>query len=190
MDVKEPMNCGKKTLKFKVLGEAVGQGRPRFARMGKFVQAYDPKASSEEKATVRLIAQQAVEEQQWAFPSPDMPIRLEITSYRKVPRGRQLWYCEAARLNIVAPLTKPDNDNVLKLYMDAMSGVVYPDDKQVFDIRIAKVFSEQSYTEVEVTGYFQSYGEIKALSNASLKAKREQAKQEGKNGQNKKQADR
>lgn len=169
MKMKELANCGIKVLEFKVLGNPVAQARPRFAQMGNHVRVYDSKASAEEKAAVRLIAQQAIKQQQWAFPSPEMPIRVEIVSCRKIPKGKQRWFSEAARLNLVAPLNKPDNDNILKLYMDAMNGVVYPDDKQVFDARVRKVFGEQAYTYVKVIGYFQSYGDLKATCNASLK---------------------
>lgn len=172
------MSCGKKVLHFTVLGDAVGQGRPRFSTAGGFVKTYDPKKSREEKATVRLMAQQAMAEQGWSYPSPDMPISIEIVSYRGVAKSRQRWYVEAAKLGLVVPLNKPDADNCEKLYMDAMNGVVYPDDKQIYRITLEKRYAEQPRTEVTVTGYYQNIGEIKAVANASLKRTKEREKRD------------
>lgn len=176
MNFKEPMNCGKKILRFKVMGEPVGQGRPRFTTISGHVRAYEPKGSTEEKAAIRLMAQQAMAEQGWSLPSPEMPLKVEIKSCRKAPSGRQKWFAEAGLLEAVMPLGKPDGDNIVKLYLDAMNGVVYPDDKQVYDIHIIKMYADAPYTEVVVTGYYQNMGEVKAVANASLKRKREAKK--------------
>lgn len=171
--LKEPMNCGTKVLKFTVLGDAVGQGRPRFTTINGHPKAYDTKQSREEKAAIRLIAQQAIKEQHWAFPSQDMPVKVEIVSYRQAPRSTQRWLAEAGIGGEVVPLTKPDVDNVVKLYLDAMNGVVFPDDKQVFEINIRKAYGAEPRAEVTVTGYYLNLGEIKSVANARLKRKRE-----------------
>lgn len=173
MTMIEPMSCGKKVLKFTVLGDPVGQGRPRFTTIGGHVKAYDTKESRNEKAVVRLAAQQAMEKQSWTFPSSDMPIKVEIISYRKAPKSAQRWFNEAGLHGDIVPLTKPDTDNISKLYLDAMNSVVYPDDKQVYDLRICKAYSEQPRTEVVVTGYYLNLGEIKAAANARIKVRKE-----------------
>lgn len=172
----EPMSCGKKVLKFTVLGDPVGQGRPRFTTIGGHVKAYDTKESRNEKAVVRLAAQQAMEKQGWTFPSSDMPIKVEIISYRKAPKSAQRWFSEAGLHGDIVPLTKPDTDNISKLYLDAMNSVVYPDDKQVYDLRICKAYSDQPRTEVVVTGYYLNLGEIKAAANARLRMRKEAEK--------------
>ena len=176
-----PMNCGIATLSFTVMGETVGQGRPRFSNRGGVTRAYEPKKSAEEKAVVRLVAQQAMEEQGWNLPSPEMPIMVEIVSYRKVPKSKQRWYAEAARLGLVVPLNKSDLDNCEKLYLDAMNGIVYPDDKQIFELRAVKLYSDQPRTEVKVTGYYQNYGDIRTIANATAKNRREREKKEADN---------
>lgn len=172
----EPMNCGKKVLKFTIMGDPVGQGRPRFTTIGGHVKAYDAKGSVEEKAVIRLAVQEAMQKQNWTFPSQDMPIAVEIISYRKVPKSKQRWFADAGICGAIVPLTKPDTDNVVKLYLDAMNGVVYPDDKQVYDLRICKAYSEQPRTEVTVTGYYLNIGEIKAAANARIKARKDSEK--------------
>ena len=40
-------NPDTRTVRIRVDGEPVAQGRPRFARRGGFVQAYDPKKSKD-----------------------------------------------------------------------------------------------------------------------------------------------
>lgn len=174
--MKEPMNCAVQTLKFVVEGESIGQGRPRFSARGGFVRAYDPKKSSEGKSAVRLVAQEAIKTQGWAYPSPDMPISVGIISYRKIGTGRQRWFWKAASMGLVVPLSKPDVDNVEKLILDAMTGVVYPDDKQVFCVTNSKTFSDNPRTEILVTGYFQDLGAIKSVANAQIKIDKEREK--------------
>lgn len=169
----EPLNCGKKVLKFMVMGDPVGQGRPRFTTIGGHVKAYDGKGSVEEKAAIRLMAQEAMRKQNWAFPSQDMPITVQIISYRKVPKSKQRWFAEAGLQEDIFPLAKPDADNVVKLYLDAMNGVVYPDDKQVYNLHVIKAYAEQPRTEVTVTGYYLNIGEIKAQANARIKARKD-----------------
>lgn len=169
----EPMNCGTKVLKFMVLGDPVGQGRPRFTTINGHPKAYDAKQSKEEKATVRLMAQEAMKEQGWTFPSQDMPIKVEIVSYRKAPRSTNRWLTEAGISGDVVPLTKPDIDNVVKLYLDAMNSVVFPDDKQVYNVQVIKAYAEQPRTEVTVTGYYLDLGAIKTAANARIKNRKE-----------------
>lgn len=46
-------NPDTRTVRIRVDGEPVAQGRPRFARRGGFVQAYDPKKSKDYKQRIR-----------------------------------------------------------------------------------------------------------------------------------------
>lgn len=161
--------CDTKTLKYRIFGEAVPLGRVRAANIGGHIRTYTPAKSAEEKAAVRAIAQQAMVEQCWKMPSEDMPIKVELTIKCKCPLAKAKWLHTAAAKGIVVPLTKPDIDNVAKLYLDAMNEVVFPDDKQVYQIVISKQYlSEQDleqglgpYVEVKVTGYYLNYGDIK-----------------------------
>jgi Holliday junction resolvase RusA-like endonuclease len=51
---------------------------------------------------------------------------------------------------ILKPTKKPDADNVLKCFLDAMNGIVYLDDKQVVNIHLTKVFAETPAVEIMV----------------------------------------
>ncbi|MCD7812003.1 MAG: RusA family crossover junction endodeoxyribonuclease [Ruminococcus sp.] len=148
-----------KTLKFTVLGAAVGQQRVKFGNG----HAHEPAKSSVEKMLVRSMCQQAIEEQHWTMPSSDMPIKVDLVINCLCPKSKARWFKEAAQRNLIVPLSKPDLDNVEKLYLDALTHVAYPDDKQVFSCNIRRQYSNIASIDVCVTGYFLNYGDIKAI---------------------------
>ena len=137
-------------LKFTIPGEPQGQGRPRFTRRGKHVQTYDPEKSRNYKAFVGLIAADAVKAQEWHYKEKE-PVCVTIYAYMSVPRSKSKNFRRAALGKEIVPTKTPDLDNVYKAVTDAMSGIVYSDDKQVVAARIAKLYGEQPRVEVEVS---------------------------------------
>lgn len=162
--------CDTKTLKYRVLGEAIPLGRVRAANIGGRIRTYTPQKSVEEKAAVRAIVQQAMAEQEWKVPSQDMPVKVELTIRCKCPLAKARWVHAAAAKGLIVPLSaKGDVDNVLKLYLDAMNEIVFPDDKQVYKAVVTREYLTEKdlekglgpYVECVVTGYYLNYGEIK-----------------------------
>lgn len=153
------MNGNFNQLFFAIRGEPVGQSRPRFSF--KTGHAYEERKSSDEKARIRAHVSEVVELNQWTTAHPDMPISIKIVSYRPIPSSKPMWFKEAARQGLVRPLTKPDCDNLIKLYLDAMNGLVYADDKQVSSVAYEAFYAEEPVTEVVVTKHFLNLGEIK-----------------------------
>lgn len=47
-------------------------------------------------------------------------------------------------------MTKPDNDNLVKLCLDALNGVAYSDDNRISKIISEKVFGEQAMTVIRL----------------------------------------
>lgn len=179
--------CEGKTLKFRVFGEAIPLGRPRAVSIGGRIRTYTPQKSIQEKAAVRAIVQQAMVEQEWKMPSQDMPIKVELTIRCKCPLAKAKWVHAAARQGLIVPLSaKGDVDNVLKLYLDAMNEVVFPDDKQVFKAVVTREYLTEKdleeglgpYCECVVTGYYLNYGDIKVqcAQPTAHKSKRNTAK--------------
>lgn len=114
-------------------GEPCAQGRPRFARRGKFVQTYDPKKSRNWKAEAR--DRMGVEAISASTPPGTLPfpagVGLTVTvqavftrpagSYSKrTPKGRE------------RKITRPDTENVVKAVLDAGTGTLWHDDSQVW----------------------------------------------------------
>ena len=46
------------------------------------------------------------------------------------------------------PVKKPDVDNILKIVMDGLNGIAYPDDKQITDAHVKKRYSSEPRVEV------------------------------------------
>lgn len=120
-------------------GEPIGQGRPRFARMGKFVRAYDPAKSRNWKATAQehfVSAMRAAGEAGPLLGPVEVTIRAIFTcpksDYRKNnPRGQR------------PHAKRPDAENCAKAVLDAGTGILYADDAQVCDLKVEKIIGAQ-----------------------------------------------
>lgn len=42
-------------------------------------------------------------------------------------------------------LKKPDGDNIIKIYLDALNGTAYDDDKQVYRVSCTKIWDAEEY---------------------------------------------
>lgn len=122
---------------FTVEGIPQGKGRPRFRRTPNFVQTYtDAKTKSYENA-IRAGAGVAM-----GSSSPlESPVSVDL--YIRVPcpssfSKRRQNECFEGRER---PTKKPDIDNIIKAYLDAMNGVIYIDDTQVVRVSAKKVYS-------------------------------------------------
>ena len=57
---------------------------------------------------------------------------------------------KSTKKDIVRKVTKPDLDKLLRATLDGMSGIIYHDDSQVTDVRIAKLFGIPERAEIAV----------------------------------------
>ncbi|BBN97479.1 RusA family crossover junction endodeoxyribonuclease [Sporolactobacillus terrae] len=133
-------------IEFTIYGEPIAQGRPRFARRGKFTQAYDPPDSREYKKYVKLLASQNK-----PHTPIEGPVELKLLIYRPLLKSMSKKKKAAAVAGTLRPIKKPDVDNVAKGIMDAMTGIIWQDDKQVVSLQVSKFYSEQPRVEVQVT---------------------------------------
>ena len=104
-------------IEFTVYGSPVAQGRPRFARIGNHVRAYDPTKSKDWKSEVRW---QAIERGAKIQDGP-----LDMILYFFLPRPKSL------PKKIQYHTKKPDLDNLVKGVKDGLKGICYNDDSQV-----------------------------------------------------------
>lgn len=127
------------TLKFTVLGDPQGKGRPRFYRG----RAVTPKKTRDYEALVRHEAQQALEHMV-QLPDMNAPCEVTINAYFAIPQS----YTKKKRQQIaesgawVVRPGKPDVDEVIKILSDGMNGIVYRDDVQVVSLRAKKHWCE------------------------------------------------
>lgn len=150
-----------KSISFTVIGNAVGQGRPKFTTINGMHKAYEPAKSRNEKALYRYVAQTAMQEAGiQPFPS-SMPISVSIKSYREIPKSKPKWFKEAAIRGLIVPVTKPDCDNVCKLILDAVTETCFMDDKCVYKLDYESFYADAPRAEVTITGYFVDYDKVK-----------------------------
>ncbi len=123
-----------------IVGDPVPAGRPRTDFKRKRV--YEPKENARYR---KLVAQQipAVE----PFPA-GAPLRLDTVFFLARPRTH---YRVNGELKPWAPKyhtkSKLDFDNLAKLIADCMTGVVWPDDGQVAEARIRKLYVNERHPE-------------------------------------------
>jgi Holliday junction resolvase RusA-like endonuclease len=129
---------------FIVPSEPCGKGRPRFSRGG---HAYTPEKTARAENLVMLTATEAM---RGRLPT-ERPVRVEIEAFFTMPRSMSI----RKRTSMAeAPcMKKPDMDNIAKLVLDAMNGVVYADDSQVVCMELVKRWSIIPGTRVRVSEF-------------------------------------
>ena len=127
-----------------------GKGRPRFCQMRGYVATYTPERTRKFETIFSDFAHGAMRNAD-LMPTYDA-VRVRLIAHFPVPQS----YSKKKRAQCLAgeihPTAKPDIDNVLKAALDAMNGVVYADDKQVFEVIIQKAYTdrEEGYYDVEI----------------------------------------
>lgn len=149
MSVLHTEKDGKPSVIIIVLGEPVAQGRPRFAKRGSFVTAYDPPQSAKYKNTIQKELQPLIADKD--FNPFDGPCSLNLHIYRSIPKsfGRKKQF--AAANGEIRPTTRPDTDNYVKGILDALNGIVVKDDSQIVDIVAQKFYSDTPRIEAVVS---------------------------------------
>lgn len=107
---------------YTILGQPVGQARPKFYRCGPRVGVYEPEASVLYKRTIRdqLLRQRPYRHE------PGEPLWVDICSYMRPPqrRPRSRQY----------PATVPDADNLIKILLDGGNEILWHDDCQILSL--------------------------------------------------------
>lgn len=131
--------------KFAVYGEPKGKGRPRFnpyARRG--VKVRTPEQTLVYENLIGWTYRNECVEQ---FPE-GAQIRMTIKAFYKIPKSSSKKDKEKMREGIIRPTKKPDIDNVVKVYADALNETAYHDDTQIVSIICDKYYSDEPRVEV------------------------------------------
>ena len=129
---------------FEVEGKPVGKGRPRFKRMGNFVQTYTPEKTAEYEKLVRLRFQNA------GGVITDKPVKIEIVAFFAPPKSVRKKQKQEMLANLILPTKKPDCDNIAKIVLDALNQIAYKDDSQVIELSVRKQYASEAKVSVHI----------------------------------------
>ena len=133
-------------IRFEVMGEPVGQGRPRTTvRNGRAI-IYKPEKSKVYEALVKAEAVKAMKGEK----PTNAPVCLALFVRKSVPSGANKKTRAAMLAGELWPTKKPDLDNVVKAVCDALTGVVWEDDRQIVSLTADQKFSDKPHIVVTV----------------------------------------
>lgn len=131
--------CQFKTMRFEVLGEIIGKGRPRFTKQGR---TYTPKKTLDYERTIKRAYLN-----KYTYLSKKS-IRIKICAYLEVAKSHSKVKKQKMLDNELQCTKKPDVDNIVKVVLDALNKVAYQDDTQVVEVIAIKRWSNESRLKV------------------------------------------
>lgn len=130
--------------KFTVTGDPKGKGRPRF---NPYAYKARPRTPEDTLIYENRIAWEYTRQCGGAFPDKT-PVRMTIRAYYRIPKSASRKKREQMESGAVRPTKKPDADNVVKVYADALNGTAYHDDTQIVSLACEKMYSDEPRVEV------------------------------------------
>lgn len=124
-----------------VVGPPQGKGRARsFVKPGGHIGHYTPTATRDYEAMIRAAAKREMgNKSPWT-----QPVRMTMRAIFPIPASWSARKKNSALVGDIWPAKKPDLDNILKAWKDALNGVVYTDDALVVRAEIEKRYGPQA----------------------------------------------
>lgn len=139
---------------FEIPGPPKGKGRPRFStRHGKW-RTFTPAATMQYEDKVIIIFRKVAP----GHIPFNGPVSITITATFPIPTSKPKWWKDRARRGLEPASTCPDLDNILKIICDALNGVAWGDDRQVWSASITKVYGERSCVAVTIESASRAAG--------------------------------
>lgn len=133
-------------MKFSLKIKPKGKDRPRFRRIGNYVQTYTTKATKDyEKTIKKAFLEQCKGQYDKEYTGQ---LKVSIWAFFEPPKS----YSKKKKIELLETpyLKKPDSDNIGKAICDALNGVAWKDDSQISDIDIHKYYDEEDMIIVEI----------------------------------------
>lgn len=127
-------------VRFTVLGEPKGKGRPRATVSGGYAKVYTPKDTVMYENLVRLEYRQQCGD--YMFPEGAV-LDMRIAAFYSIPKSVSKKKRKQMEDGSIRPVKKPDMDNVVKSIADSLNGVAYRDDTQIVDCAVRKFYSDK-----------------------------------------------
>lgn len=136
-----------KKMKFSILGEPTGKGRPRFQNVGAYVHTYTPEGTINYENLVKLEYRRQCGNHKF---DKETPLDVRITAYYGIPKSTSKKKAQLMRERKIRPMKKPDFDNIGKIVCDALNNIAYHDDAQIVDAQVRKFFSDDPRVVVTI----------------------------------------
>jgi len=125
-----------------VPGEPRGKQRPRWGKHG----TYTPKETVSYETYIKEL---------FVIKYPDFepiadPIWLEIQVEVSIPKSTSKKKREQIHNLQIRPTKRPDLDNVIKVFCDALQSIAYKNDSQIVYITARKFYSERPGVELKI----------------------------------------
>lgn len=137
-------------IKFTVLGEPQGKGRPRFAKIQGQTIVRTPEKTVLYENLVAVEYRLAAKEQGFTKFMADEELKMRIKAYYQMPKSVSEKKSKLMLLGEVRPTKKPDVDNIIKVIADSLNGIAYRDDAQIVSVECHKFYANIPRVEVEI----------------------------------------
>lgn len=117
-------------------GEPTAKGRARSFRRGNHLGHYTPEKTRSYEGMVRTAAAIAM----GSRPPVDYPVEFVLRAVFTIPQSWSTRKKAAALVGDIKPAKKPDLDNIVKAWSDALNGVVFRDDSQIVKASFEKTY--------------------------------------------------
>ena len=102
-------------VKFTILGEPAGKGRPRFRSMGPYVKTYTPEKTVTYENLVKLEYRRQCSDFRF---EDSAPLDMRITAYYSIPKSASKKKRAQMERFEIRPMKKPDNDNIVNVSIE------------------------------------------------------------------------
>lgn len=140
-----------KEIRFTVVGEPTGKGRPRFVTRYNPItgEAYGQAHTPEKTILYENLVKMEYLDQVGGFRFDDnTQIAMHINAYYSIPKSKSKRIKREMLANNIRPTKKPDMDNVVKIIADSLNKVAYKDDTQIVSVSCEKWYSEEPRVEI------------------------------------------
>jgi Holliday junction resolvase RusA-like endonuclease len=127
-------------------GEPVAWKRPGQHRVSNFVIMYDRQKLEKDRIRSQIRSQ-------YCHEPITQALRVEILYYLKIPKSTSKIKRLLIKEGEIKHAKKPDIDNLTKFILDCMTGHIYEDDAQIYEIYLRKEYSEFPHTSIKISKY-------------------------------------
>lgn len=134
-------------IRITIHGKPQHKRRPRFSSAKGFVRTHSDPKQKQAEMTIQAIAQQHK-------PKSGLlagPLTATLYAYFAIPKSTSKKRKRMMAAGAIYPTVKPDADNIAKIYLDALNGIIYGDDKQIVQCSIHKRYAADPRVEIIIS---------------------------------------